>query len=60
MQLIYCLDEQTKDKLLLKNYKLIKQEPMQNQIAWVFAYQPEIQFDVIDKTKYFISNTMRF
>lgn len=60
MQLIYCLDEQTKDKLLLKNYKLIKQESMQNQTAWIFAYKPEIKFDVIDKTKYFISNTMRF
>lgn len=60
MNLIYCFDKLTKDKLISKGYNLIKEEPMQNQIAWVFAYQPEIQFDVIDKTKYFISNTMRF
>lgn len=57
---IYCIDEQTKDILLSKGYKLLKQESMQNQIAWVFQYKPQIQFDVDDKTKYFTSNTMRF
>lgn len=60
MSFIYCFDEQTKNKLLLKKYKLIKQEPMQNQTAWVFEYKPEIQFDIKDKSKYLISNIMRF
>jgi len=60
LSFIYCFDEQTKNKLLLKKYKLIKQEPMQNQTAWVFEYKPEIQFDIKDKSKYLISNIMRF
>lgn len=60
MQLIYCLDKLTKDKLLTKGYNLIKEESMQNQTAWIFVYKPEIQFDINDNTKYFISNTMRF
>lgn len=60
MNLIYCFDKLTKDKLISKGYNLIKEEFMQNQKAWVFAYQPEIKFDITDKTKYLISNTMRF
>lgn len=57
---IYCIDEKTKDKLISKGYKFLKQESMQNQIVWVFEFKPEIQFDLNDKTKYFTSNAMRF
>lgn len=60
MSFIYCLDEQTATKLISKNYKLLKQELMQSKTAWVFEYKPEIQFDINDTKKYFISNTMRF
>lgn len=60
MSFIYCIDEQIKNKLIAKGYKLIKQESMQNQVAWIFEYKSEIQFDISDNTKYFVSNTMRF
>lgn len=60
MSFIYCTDEKTKNKLIKKGYKLIKEESMQNQIVWIFEYKPEIQFDISDKTKYFTSNAMRF
>lgn len=60
MPFIYCIDEQTKNQLIQKGYKFIKQESMKNQIAWIFEYRPEIQFDVIDKTKYFTLNILHF
>jgi len=54
------MDEKTKNELISKGYKFIKQESIQNKSAWIFEYKPELQFDVNDKTKYFTSNTMRF
>lgn len=60
MPFIYCVDEQIKNQLVSKGYKLLKQEPMKNKITWIFEYKPEIQFDVIDKTKYFTSNKLCF
>jgi hypothetical protein len=57
---IYCIDEQIKNQLISKGYKLLKQEFMNNQNLWIFVYKPEIQFDLIDNKKYFISNSMRF
>ena len=60
MPFIYCVDETTKNELIQKGYKLIKQESMQNKATWIFEYKPEIQFDVIDKTKYFTLNTLYF
>jgi hypothetical protein len=60
MSFIYCTDESLKNELLSKDYKLIKQEPMQNKTVWVFAYTPKIQYESIDKTKYFISDLIRF
>lgn len=57
---VYCIDENLKNKFISKGYKLIKQESIQNQITWIFQYIPEMQFDLKDKTKYFISNVMRF
>lgn len=60
MNFIYVINSNLKDKLIQKGYRLIKQESMQDQTAWVFEYRPEIQFDVSDKTKYFTLNTLRF
>lgn len=60
MPFIYCLDKTLKNELITKGYKLLKQELMQNQTAWVFEFKPEITFDANNKDKYFISKTMRF
>jgi len=60
MSFIYCIDEDLKNNLISKGYKFIKQESIQNQTAWIFEYKSQIQFDINDNKKYFISNTIRF
>lgn len=60
MSFIYCLNEQTKNNLQSKGYKLLKQESMQNNTVWIFEYKPNIQFDITDKKSYFISNKLNF
>jgi len=57
---IYCIDKDIKDILLVKGYKMIRQTKIDNNHVFIFVYKPEIKFDITDKTKYFISNTMRF
>jgi hypothetical protein len=57
---IYCVDKNLKNKFISKGYKLIKEESIQNQIAWVFEYNSKMQFDLKDTNKYFTSNTLRF
>ena len=60
MSFIYCIDELTKNNLISKGYKLLKQEYMKNKITWIFIYKPSIQFDISDNTKYFISDKLLF
>lgn len=60
MSFIYCVDEQTKNNLTSKGYRLLKQESIQNQNVWIFEYKPEIQFDIADKNQYYISDVFRF
>lgn len=57
---IYCVDENVKNELILKGYKLIKEESMQTKKAWAFLFSPQIAFDVKDNTKYFLSNRLNF
>lgn len=61
MPFIYCLDEQTKTTLLSKGYKLLKQELMRNkQSISVFEFKQNIQFDILDKDSYFLSDKLNF
>lgn len=57
---VYCIDEHLKNELVLKGYKLIKEESIQNKTTWVFQFNKEMQFDLIDKSKYFTLNTLHF
>jgi len=58
---IYCLDEQTKITLLSKGYKFLKQEFMKDkQSISVFEFKPNVQFDIVDKNAYFISDKLNF
>lgn len=57
---VYCIDSNAKDVLISKGYELIKEESMQDKTAWVFKFNQNIQFDITDKTKYFLSNQLNF
>lgn len=60
MQFIYCLDKETKIKLISKGYEFLKEELMQDKLVWIFVYKPDIQFDVTDSVTYFVSSKLLF
>lgn len=59
MSFIYCVSNDKKEELISKGYKFLKQESMQNQIVWIFEFNPKIQFEIKDN-QFFISNQLNF
>lgn len=57
---IYCNEEELKNELISKGYKLITTQKINNQLTWVFEYQPELQFEIKNNSKCFINNTLMF
>lgn len=58
--LIYCIDEKYKDELIRKGLQFLKQETVDGKVVYLFAQNNKLQFNELDKSKVFQSNTMRF
>ena len=58
--LIYCIDENYKEVLIKKGLQFIRQEIVDGKVVYLFAQNNKLNFDELDKSKVFKSNTMRF
>ncbi len=55
---IYIHDVETKNKLINLGYRLMKENQISN--LYVFENKKTLQFDIHDKSKYILSNTLMF
>ncbi len=53
---IYCLDNELKNELIKKGYKLLNQYDGKA----VFLFDKKFNFEKIDKSKFLISNKLNF
>lgn len=60
MKFIYVMDEQLKDKLISKGFHLIKENKTNTMNMWIFENQQKFSFDLEDKNKYVLSNSLTF
>ncbi len=58
--LIYCIDENYKNKLIAKGLQFLSQENVGGKVVYLFAHNNKLNFDELDKSKVFKSNIMRF
>lgn len=57
---IYCLDEDYKDELVNKGLHFLRQEIVDGNVVYLFAQNDRFNFEGLDNSKVFQSNTMRF
>lgn len=60
MKFIYVIDEQLKDKLISKGFHLIKKNKTKIMNVWIFENQQKFSFDLEDKNKYVLSDSLTF
>jgi len=60
MKFIYVFDKALKDKLLSKGFNLIKEEHCSDNTRWVFENKESLYFNLRDKGKYALSNSLVF
>lgn len=57
---IYCIDEKTKDNLILDGFKFIQEEQTNGQTVWIFENRNNFNYSAYDKTKLLFSNRLNF
>lgn len=55
---IYCLDDELKNKLIKKGFKLLKED--ENGATFVFSEKVRFDFNTVDKTKFLFTNKLTF
>ena len=60
MNIINCIDEKYKDKLLSKGFKLINTSNIDGKKYWILLPSDKFNFESIDKKKCFVNNKMIF
>ena len=55
---IYCLDDELKNKLIKKGFKLLKED--ENGATFVFSEKVRFDFNNVDKTKFLFTNKLTF
>jgi hypothetical protein len=60
MKLVYVIDENYKNELLLQGFKLINETKIDNKTCWIL--KPKLNFDLktLDNSKSFCNNKMNF
>lgn len=56
---LYCFNAEEKDKLINKGMKLIKEDYMSKQKAYVFLFDKNIKFN-FDNKNFILSNKMNY
>lgn len=60
MGFMYCFDNETKDKLIKKGFKFLKEAQMNGSKAYIFISNDKLNFDEIDRNKVLLSNKLNF
>lgn len=55
---IYCLDENLKNKLINKGFKLLKEDD--ERAVFIFSNKVNFDFNNVDKTKFLFTNKLTF
>lgn len=55
---IYCLDDELKNKLIKKGFKLLKEDG--NGAIFVFDKNLKFNFEKVDKSKFLFTNRLTF
>lgn len=60
MGFMYCFDNETKDKLIKKGFKFLKETQVSGSKAYIFISNDKLNFNEIDRNKVLLSNKLNF